>query len=131
MLILDLRHLRLFRQAQVIIEFHYSWRDFLEHHNPPAYALMAKMDYSKSERVKLKADFLRLILQSEINPTWQSILIDFVENYVRLNNKGQRLFEETVQEENIQEVLDMIAAYGERGIEKGIQLGMQQEDANC
>ena len=105
---------------------HYSWRDFLEHHNPLAYALMAKMDYSKSERVKLKADFLRLILQSEINPARQSILIDFVENYVRLNSKEQQLFEETVQKENIQEVLDMITVYEERGIEKGIQQGAIQ-----
>jgi len=87
---------------------------------------MAKMDYSKSERVKLKADFLRLILQSEINPARQSILIDFVENYVRLNSKEQQLFEETVQKENIQEVLDMITVYEERGIEKGIQQGAIQ-----
>jgi hypothetical protein len=48
---------------------------------------MAKMDYSQSERVRLKADFLRLILQAEINHGRRSILVDFVENYVKLNTK--------------------------------------------
>ena len=105
---------------------HYNWRDFLNHHNPLAYALMSKMDYSNSERVRVKADFLRLILQAEINPARQSILVDFVENYVRLNSKEQQLFEATVKAEEIQEVIKMMTVYEARGIEKGMQQGMQQ-----
>jgi len=66
---------------------HYDWRQFLNNNNPLAYALMAKMDYSKSKRIRLKAYFLRLILQAEINHARQSILIDFVENYVKLSDK--------------------------------------------
>jgi len=36
-----------------------DYRLFLESDNPLAYALMAKMDYNRRERVRLKADFLR------------------------------------------------------------------------
>jgi hypothetical protein len=32
---------------------HYNWREFIDHHNPLAYALMSKMDYSRVERVRL------------------------------------------------------------------------------
>ena len=105
---------------------HYNWRDFLNHHNPLAYALMSKMDYSRSERVRLKADFLRLILQAKINPARQSILVDFVENYVRLNSKEQQQFEATVKTEDFQEVIKMMTVYEARGREQGMQQGMQQ-----
>ena len=37
---------------------HLDYRRFLESKNPLAYALMAKMKYSRRERVRLKADFL-------------------------------------------------------------------------
>jgi hypothetical protein len=40
---------------------------------------MAKMNYSRRERVRLKADFLRLILGSGIDPARQSVLVEFVE----------------------------------------------------
>jgi len=39
---------------------------------------MAKMDYSRRERVRFKADFLRLILTSTIDAARQSLLVDFV-----------------------------------------------------
>ena len=40
---------------------HLDYRLFLESNNPLAYALMAKIDYNRKDRVRFKADFLRLI----------------------------------------------------------------------
>ena len=54
------------------------------------------MDYNRKERVRLKADFLRLALRAEINSTRKTILVDFIESYVRLNSGEQKLFEATV-----------------------------------
>jgi predicted transposase YdaD len=106
---------------------HYNWRKFLDSNNPLAYALMAKMDYAKSERVKLKADFLRLILKAEINSAKQSILVDFIENYVRLTSKEQQVFETLVtNEEDYIEVIKMMTVYEARGIEQGMQQGIEQ-----
>ena len=106
---------------------HYNWRKFLDSNNPLAYALMAKMDYDKNERVKLKADFLRLILKAEINPAKQSILVDFIENYVKLTGKEQQIFESLVtNEEDYTEVIKMMTVYEARGLEQGMQQGMQQ-----
>lgn len=38
---------------------HLDYRRFVDSANPLAFALMAKMDYNRRERVRLKADFLR------------------------------------------------------------------------
>ncbi len=45
---------------------------------------MAQMDYNRRERVRLKADFLRLILRAPVDPVRQSLLVDFVETYMPL-----------------------------------------------
>ena len=81
------------------------------------------MDYSKSECVRLKADFLRLILQADINSARQSILVDFIESYVKLNKKEQTVFDSLVNSEIYTEVIEMMTVYKARGIEQGMQQG--------
>ena len=39
---------------------------------------MAKMDYNPTEQVRLKADFLHLILRAPVAPARQSLLGEFV-----------------------------------------------------
>ena len=45
---------------------------------------MAKMDYNRRERVRLKADFLRWILGTPVDPARRGLLVDFVETYMPL-----------------------------------------------
>ncbi len=40
---------------------------------------MAKMKYTRRQRVRLKADFLRLFLRADIDPARQNLLVEFVE----------------------------------------------------
>jgi hypothetical protein len=54
--------------------------------------MMTKMGYDKKVIVRVKADFLRLVLKSERNPARKSLLIEFVENYVRLNGNALKEF---------------------------------------
>jgi len=78
-------HFEMTVAGETIIRFHYrliklkhlDYREFLGSPNPLAYALMAKMDYTRRERVRLKVDFLRLILASDVDPARKSLLIDF------------------------------------------------------
>jgi hypothetical protein len=111
---------------------HLDYRQFLDSNNPLAYALMAKMDYNRKERVRLKADFLRLILGYPVDPARRSLLVEFVETYVPLAGSEQLEFQAMVQtDEKYVEVQKMITVYEEKGIEKGIEKGKwkcKQED---
>ena len=105
---------------------HFDYRQFLESDNPLAFALMAKMDYKPSQRVRLKADFLRWILGIPIDPARRSLLVDFVETYVALNRKEEVEFDNFVQKPEYKEVEKMVTTYEKRGIEKGIEKGREE-----
>lgn len=106
---------------------HYDYQDFLRAENPLAYALMVKMGYDHRQRGRLKADFLRWILGTRIDPARQSILLEFVENYMRLSVVEQNKFDSIVEKEKqYKEVKEMITVYEQRGIEKGIAKGMEK-----
>lgn len=70
-----------------------NYRNFLDSKNPLAFALMAKMNYNRQEQVRLKADFLRLILGSRVDEMRQSLLVEFVETYVPLMNEELAQFQ--------------------------------------
>lgn len=104
-----------------------DYRQFLKSENPLAFALMAKMNYKRSQRVRLKADFLRWILGAPINPARQSLLLDFVETYVALNRTEENEFERIVEHKpEYKEVEKMITTYEKRGIKKGRQEGRKE-----
>ena len=105
-----------------------DYRQFLETNNPLAFALMAKMAYNRAERVRLKADFLRLILACPIDPARQSLLVDFVETYLPLAGHEQTEFEQIVRaDRSYREVEKMITVYEKKGIEKGIEKGKRED----
>lgn len=100
---------------------------FLKSNNPLAFALMAKMKYTRRERVRLKADFLRLILRAGIDSARQSLLVDFVETYMPLATSEQSLFTQLIQvDETYREVKEMVTVYEKAGIKKGRQEGREE-----
>jgi len=105
---------------------HQNWRKFLNSNSPLAYALMAKMDYNKEERAKLKVEFLRYILKSKLNPAKEGMLVDFIEIYIKLNKQEQEIFDNIVKSEQNNEVTKMITVYEERGIKIGREEGRKE-----
>jgi hypothetical protein len=106
---------------------HLDYRQYLDSHNPLAYGLMAKMNYNRKERVRLKADFLRLILKCPIDPARRSLLVEFVETYLPLKTREQAEFQQLVESEReYVEVQQMITVYEKQALEKGIQQGIEQ-----
>ncbi|MFM9961132.1 MAG: Rpn family recombination-promoting nuclease/putative transposase [Planctomycetaceae bacterium] len=104
-----------------------DYRRFLESDNPLAFALMAKMKYTHRERVRLKADFLRLILRAGIDPARQSLLVEFVETYMPLVTREQTQFTQLVQiDETYREVKQMVTTYEKAGIKKGREEGREE-----
>jgi len=101
---------------------HLDYRQFLESNNPLAYALMAKMNYNRKERGRLKADFLRLILACPVDAARQSLLVEFVETYLPLAGREQTEFQQIVRsDQEYAEVEQMITVYEKQGIQKGKQ----------
>ena len=106
---------------------HLDYRSFVDSANPLAFALMAKMDYNRRERVRLKADFLRWILGVPVDPARRSLLVDFVETYMPLAGVEQAEFQQIVaSDQDYVEVEQMITVYEQEGIKKGRQEGLQE-----
>ena len=105
-----------------------DYRQFLESNNPLAYGLMAKMEYNRKDRVRLKADFLRWILACPIDPARQSLLVEFVETYVALADHEQAEFQQFVRSDpEYTQVQQMITTYEQKGIEEGkIRRGIEE-----
>ena len=127
----DFFELKLSPRSRVRLDYHLiklsqlDYRLFLKSDNPLVFALMAKMKYTRRERVRLKADFLRLILRAGIDPARQSLLVEFVETYMPLVAAEQTQFTQFVQvDETYREVKQMLTTYEQAGIEKGREEGM-------
>ena len=123
-------HFELSFSGRPIVRFDYhliklrqlDYRQFLDSNNPLAYALMAKMDYNRKERVRLKADFLRLILGCPVDPARRSLLVEFVETYLPLAGPEQTEFQQIVQaDRKYGKVEKMITVYEEKGKQEGKQ----------
>lgn len=128
-------HLELGVAGKTFVRFEYhmiklsslNYRAFLTSQNPLAYALMAKMEYNRQEQARMKADFLRLILGSPIDPARKSLLIEFVETYVPLVGAELAEFDHLIHsEQQYEEVELMVTIYEQRGIAQGIEQGIER-----
>jgi predicted transposase YdaD len=119
-----------------VLEFNYatiqlnrlSWRDYIDRPNPVAAALMAKMKIAKADRPRVKAECLRLLVTLRLDPAKTRLVSKFVDTYLRLNTKEERVFQsevdkmELVQKERIMETL---TSWEEKGMEKGMERATQ------
>ena len=75
----------------------------------------------------MKADFLRLILRSAVDPARRSLLVEFVETYLPLAGREKTEFQQIVTaDQQYAEVEQMITVYEKDGIKKGRQEGRQE-----
>jgi hypothetical protein len=76
----------------LILDFRYDvvqlnrlkWRDYLQRPNPAATALLARMEIGPAERVRVKAEILRLLLTMRLRPQKAELILGFVETYLEL-----------------------------------------------
>jgi hypothetical protein len=74
-----------------------NWRDYLQHDNPAAAALMAKMGFAPEERVEVKKESLRMIARLKYEPEKTRLLSRFVDTYLRLNAEEQIRFKAALE----------------------------------
>jgi predicted transposase YdaD len=98
-----------------------NWRDYIHQPNPVAAALMAKMQIAKSDRPKVKAECLRLLVTLRLDPAKTRLVSKFIDTYLCLNGSEEQVFQaevgkmELVQKERIMETL---TSWEKKGMEQ-------------
>ncbi len=140
-----------------VLDFHYRviqlnrlhWRDFVKRENPVAGALMAKMQIAPEDRVKVKFEFLRLLVTLKLNPAKMQLISGFVDTYLKLNREEAAQLQQEVRktmpekQEVVMEIMNSWMLEGmekgwnegvqkglQEGVQKGLQEGVQKGEAN-
>jgi predicted transposase YdaD len=112
-----------------VLEFNFTaiqlnqldWRDYLNRSNPVAAALMAKMKIAKSDRPKVKAECLRLLVTLKLDPAKSRLISKFVDSYLRLDIKEEQNFQTEIDTMGIgkkEEIMETLTSWEEKGMEK-------------
>ncbi|MGB3653182.1 MAG: Rpn family recombination-promoting nuclease/putative transposase, partial [Rivularia sp. (in: cyanobacteria)] len=100
-----------------------SWRDYLTQRNPVAAALMSKMNIATSERPRVKAECLRLLLTLQLDPARMQLISGFVGAYLDLNAQEERVFETAIDrmglnDDEQEEYMEMLTSWEKKAAEK-------------
>ncbi len=120
-----------------ILDFHYpvihlsrlDWRQFINHANPLASALMAKMNIRAEDMPYAKLECLRIIATQRIDAKKTSILASFVESYLRLNAEQEKIFQQGLEQiapKRKEKVMELMTSWEKKGLQKGLQQGREQ-----
>jgi hypothetical protein len=99
-----------------------NWRDFLQHQNPVAAALMAKMRIDKSDRPTVKAQCLRLLVTLKLNQAKMQLISSFVDTYLNLNPDEETIFQSqlsTMELKQQEQIMELTTSWEQKGIAKG------------
>ena len=106
-----------------------DWRLFINTNNPVAAALLSKMGYTKTEKVQVKREFLRMLVKMELNPAKAELINGFFETYLSLNmREEEELMEEIKQlnQEEAEQIFKLPNSWPEKGLKEGIEIKKRQ-----
>jgi hypothetical protein len=108
-----------------------DWRDFLDDQrsvgdhrpNPVAAALMSKMRIAPTDRPKVKAECLRLLVTLRLDPAKTRLISKFVDAYLRLDVKEEQMFQAEIDTMGLAQkeaIMETMTSWEEKGLEKGL-----------
>jgi predicted transposase YdaD len=106
-----------------------NWRDYLNHANPVAAALMSKMAIAPADRPKVKAECLRVLTTLMLDPARTQLISGFVDTYLRLNAQEIEQFQSEIGRMDLvqqEQIMQLTTSWKEEGILEGIQQGRQE-----
>ncbi len=120
-----------------VVEFNYRvvqlnqlrWRDYLQHDNPVASALMAKMKMTPQERKRVKYECFNLMATLELDPARLQLIAGFVDAYLKLNPEEEMWFMaeiEKLEPFKKEVIMETLTTWEQRGLEKGLQQGLEK-----
>jgi predicted transposase YdaD len=104
----------------------HNWRDYIQSNNPVAAALLSKMGYQKQERVQVKLEFLRMLINMELDLARMTLLTGFFETYLRLDETEEKQLEEEMgkmDEKEANRMIEITTSWEEKGRVKGRKEG--------
>jgi predicted transposase YdaD len=119
-----------------VLEFNFTaiqlnrldWRDYLNRPNPVAAALMAKMRIDPTDRPKVKAQCLRLMVTLKLDPARSRLIAQFVDDYLRLDETEEQTFQvelDRLEASEKEAIMQATTSWEEKGIEQGIEKATQ------
>ncbi|MDD2443041.1 MAG: Rpn family recombination-promoting nuclease/putative transposase [Desulfotomaculaceae bacterium] len=69
-----------------------NWREYIHTDNPVAAALLSKMGFKPEERVKVKLEFMRMLVRMRLDPARMELLTGFFETYLNLNSEEKEQY---------------------------------------
>lgn len=107
-----------------------NWRDFLEHPNPVASALMSRMGFVEHEKPRVVLECLRMLATLRLVPARNRLISGFVDTYIRLEGEQLMTFEREArilpapERERVMELSNPWIRIGHRdGLEEGRRQG--------
>jgi hypothetical protein len=77
-----------FKYCLVSLRKH-SWKDYTQSNNPVAAALMSKMNFAEEEKVRVKLEFTRMVLNMKLDSARMSLGIRAPDNPIRTKGGNQ------------------------------------------
>lgn len=109
-----------FRQIQLN---QLPWREYVQHHNPVAAALMSCMRIEASDRWRVKLECMRLLLGLRLDRAKARFISAFIDTYLNLDGKERRLFEKELQSmpaKDREDVMEFTTSWKEEGRLEGV-----------
>jgi predicted transposase YdaD len=108
-----------------------KWRDFLARPSPVAAALMTKMQIPKDDRPRVMRECLRMLATLKLDLARQSLIVDFMNAYLKLSAEEWIAYNREVQvleqpeRKAIMQIVDQFEIRGEaKGLVKGEVQGL-------
>ncbi len=125
---------------KVVLEFNYAvvqlnrlnWRDFLQHENPVASALMAKMNIAPEDRPTVKSECLRLLATLRLDPARVQLISGFIDTYLRLTAEEEEIFRAEIARLELEEqevVMQIVTSWMEEGLQGRLEGRLEGEFA--
>ena len=89
---------------------------------------MSKMKIAKTDRPKVKAECLRLLVTLKLDPAKSRLISKFVDSYLRLDVKEEQMFRAEIDRMGInqkEEIMQTMTSWEEKGMEKGLEKATQ------
>ena len=89
--------------------------------NPVAAALMAKMKIAKSDRPKVKAECLRLLVTLKLDPAKTQLVSKFVDTYLCFDAVEEQQFQVEIGKLELgqrEEIMETLTSWEKKGVEK-------------
>ncbi len=105
-----------------------NWRDFLKRRNPVAAALMTTMNVKTSDKPAVKAECLRLLATLKLDAARQTVVSNFIDTYLKLNDAEELIFKREVERMGLlerEQVLDLLSDAGQK--QQTLEAGAKKE----